>query len=62
MGFYENDRIRNKNLSYNHLVINDIHLKLNNVSINDIIELLINNGYLVELKSDHTISIDRKST
>jgi len=63
MGFHEDDRIRNKNSSYTQVsIINDVRLKLNSVPISDMIELLTNNGYLVELKPDHTISIGRKPT
>jgi hypothetical protein len=62
MGFYEDDRIRRKNASKTRegITNNDMCLKLGNVSISDMVDLLTNNGYKVELKSNQTISIDRK--
>jgi hypothetical protein len=62
MGFSEDDRIRNKNSSYTKVstMNSDIRLRLNSISINDMVELLISGGYLIKLESDHTISISRK--
>ena len=61
MGFYEDERIRNKNLHYIREGITNtgISLKLNNIPITEMIELLVKNGYKVDLGHANTISIDR---
>jgi hypothetical protein len=61
MGLYEDDRIRNKNLRYNREGITNtgISLKLNNIPITEMVELLVKHGYKVELGHANTISIDR---
>jgi len=61
VGFHEDDRIRRKNTDQaNKGTINsDIRLNINNIPINEVINLLINNGYKVEIKSDSIITISR---
>lgn len=63
MGFHEDDRIRSKNSSYTEEGItnnSNVRLKLNDIPIADIVELLVSNGYRVELEPHHTISVGRK--
>jgi hypothetical protein len=62
MSFYEDERIRNKNSRYTKESItnNDISLKLNNIAIVEIIELLVKNGYKVKLEHHNVLCIHRK--
>lgn len=62
MGFHEDDRIRRKNLNLtnNSIIIQDVSLKLNNIPVSDVVTLLINSGYTVELGPNKTIEINRK--
>jgi hypothetical protein len=54
MGFYEDDRYNREGITNT-----GISLKLNNIPITEMVELLVKNGYKIELGHANTISIDR---
>jgi hypothetical protein len=59
MGMSEDERIRNKNKKYTKegIMIDNGYIKFDNVSVHEVIDLLKNNGFKVELKDNQTLII-----
>jgi hypothetical protein len=58
MGFYEDDRIRSKNTTYNLGITTDrLNLQLRNVSVAEIVMALVKNGFSVALENGGTITV-----
>jgi len=59
MGMSEDERIRNKNKGFvkEGIMIDNGYIKFDNVSVYEIVELLKNNGFKVELRDNQTLII-----